>query len=156
MTKENIKEINKLWYHVLKSIIGAVLNLSQNVAEVILGVPPILIQAKINGTKHFLKLNQNPVSRDRYAEFIASKYNDPNTSTLALHSKFKDIFKFLQWKTREHNEHFTAEDKKIVRDNLYGQFFSLSAKSCSYNQKMMNRYVETELWKSSLKTQFQL
>lgn len=156
MSKENTKDIMKLWYHVLKSLIGAVLNLSQNVAEVILGVPPILIQAKINGIKHFLKLIIKPVPNDRYSEFIATKYNDPNTSTSAIHSKLKENFKFLKWKIQEYPSHFTIEDTNIISNDLYGQFFNLSAKSCSYTKKMMNRYIETVLWKSALKTQFQM
>ena len=156
MSKDNIKDITKLWYHVLKSIIGAVLNISLNIAEVILGVPPILIQAKINSIKHFLKLNIKPMPHDRYTEFLIAKYKDSYTSTSAIHSKFKDIFKFLQWKAQEHNDHFTVEDRKITSENLYDQFFNLSPRSCSYTPKMINTYIETELWKSSLKTQFQL
>ena len=156
MSNENIKDIMKLWYHVLKSIVGAVLNISQNIAEIILGVPPILIQAKVNGIKHFLKLNINPVPNDRYIEFLATKYNDPDTSTSVIHSKFKDIFKFLQWKAREYNNHFTGEDNNIISNCLFGEFSNLSSKACSYSQPMINRYVECELWKSALKTQFQL
>lgn len=156
MSNENTKEIMKLWYHVMKSIIGSVLNISQNVAEVILGVPPILIQANINSIKHFLKLNILPVQNDRYAQFIANTYNDPNVVTSAIHSKFKVLFKFLQWKLRHYELHFTAEESTIIRNSLYGEFFNLSRKSCSYTQQMMNRYVESELWISALKTQFQL
>ena len=54
-TEKNLHQINSLWYKILKSITGAVLNVGQNIAEVILGVPPLQIQTKINSIKHFLK-----------------------------------------------------------------------------------------------------
>ena len=156
MSNKNTKEILKLWYRVLKSIIGSVLNISLNVAEVILGVPPILIQANINSIKHFLKLNILPLPNDRYTQFITIMHNDQNTVTFAISTKFKDIFKFLRWKYRKYQQHFTDDDSNIIRNNLYGEFFSLSAKACSYTKQIINLYVETELWKPALKTQFQL
>ena len=156
INKENIKEINKLWYHVLKSITGAVLNISQNLAEVILGVPPIIIQAKINSIKHFLKLNIKPVASDRYKEFLHATYNDPHTLSTSLHIKYKEIFRFLEWKLKEYKPHFTNIEVEIVNTKQFGRFFELSAKASSYTQKMMNRYIEDVLWSSSLKTQFQL
>ena len=156
INKENIKEINKLWYHVLKSITGAVLNISQNLAEVILGVPPIIIQAKINSIKHFLKLNIKPVASDRYKEFLHATYNDPHTLSTSLHIKYKEIFRFLEWKLKEYKPHFTNIEVEIVNTKQFWRFFELSAKASSYTQKMMNRYIEDVLWSSSLKTQFQL
>ena len=156
MSKENTKDILSLWYQILKSIIGSVLNISHNIAEVIVGVPPILIQATVNGIKHFLKLNIKPVQNDRYTKFIANSYNDQNVSTAAIHNTLKVIFKFLQWKSKEYENQFTVEDKVIISNNLYGQFFSLSPKACSYTQHMMQLYTESQLWSASLKTQFQL
>ena len=156
INKENLKEINKLWYHVLKSITGAVLNISQNLAEVILGIPPILMQAKINCIKHFLKLNVKPVPHDRYTEFLSTTHNDPNIRSTSLDIKFKDVFQFLKWKTNEYKSHFTNMEIVIINTNLYGSFFELSPKASSYTQKMMNLYTESVLWKMTLKTQFQL
>ena len=119
-------------------------------------MPPILIQATVNGIKHFLKLNVKPVQNDRYTKFIANTYNDQNISTAAIHNKLKSIFKFLQWKSKEYENQFTVEDKVIITNNLYGQFFSLSPKACSYTQHMMQLYTESQLWSATLKTQFQL
>ena len=62
-------------YHILKSITGAVLNVSQIVAEIILGIPPIVIQTKVNSIKHFLKINNKPVQNDVYSEFLEAAYN---------------------------------------------------------------------------------
>ena len=55
-----------------------------------------------------------------------------------------------------HKNHFTMEDKIIVDGNLYGQFFKLSSKACTYTQNMTNLYIEKELWKPMLKNQFQI
>ena len=156
MTSSNTKNIVQLWYHIIKSIIGAVLNIKHNIAEIILGVPPILIQAKINEIKHFLKLNISPVPNDRYAEFLTTKINDPNTASKTIENKLKDTFKFLKWKQSNYKIHFTAEDKIIIDGNHYGQFFNLSSKACSYTQNMTNQYIEKELWKPMIKTQFQI
>ena len=72
------------------------------------------------------------------------------------HSKIREVFKFLQWKVKEYRNHFSMEDYIIISDSKYGSFFNLSPKACSYTQLMMNHYIETELWKSALKTQFQI
>lgn len=156
ISKDNIKEINKLWYHILKSITGAVLNVNQNVAEVILGMPPILIQTKVNSIKHFLKLNNKPIIRDRYKEFLATTYSDVTKSPRTIHIKFKDIFKFLDWKMKLFPNHFNISDKDIVNRKLYSNFHNLSQKSCSYSKDLINQYIETVLWRSALMNQFQL
>ena len=153
--KDNMTSINKLWYHVLKSIIGAVLNISQVVAELILGVPPLHIQSKVNSIKHFLKLNIKPVPRDRYKEFILKTYSERSKSPRTLHIKLKDIFLFLNWKMNLGSPDFNESDKEIISENLYSNFFNLSAKSCAYSQDLMKKYTEI-LWKKSLTTQFQL
>ena len=156
ITKNNLKEINKLWYHMLKSITGAVLNLSQNVAELILGVPPITIQTKINSIKHFLKLINKPVQNDTYKVFLAATYNEVTKSPTTIHNKFRDMFTFLDWKMKLFPSHFNTIDKDIVSSKLYIDFYKLSEKSCSYTKVMINQYIEQVLWKSTLKNQFQL
>jgi len=156
MSKDNTQDINKLWYHVIKSITGSVLNISQNLAEVILGVPPILIQMTVNNIKHFLKINLKPIPQDRYTEFISSTYNNTEQLSTSIHNKLKIVFKFLKWKTNEYPADFTNNDLEIISNNSYGRFFQLSAKACSYRKKMMDQYTEGVLWKSALKTQFQL
>ena len=60
LTENNLAKIKKLWYKIVKTSIGAILNVSLAVAEIILGLPPLEIQTKINIIKHFLKLNIHP------------------------------------------------------------------------------------------------
>ena len=155
MNSDNINELHKLWYHILKSIVGAVLNISQRNAELILGLPPLHIQNQINSVKHFLKIINTPVQQDIYKEFLSSVYNHEDKSPHNLHNKFKEIFTFLKWKSNQYPSHFTDEDKNIVKENMYSQFFNLSATSCKYTQAIMKNYTEV-LWSSSIKNQMQL
>lgn len=153
---DNIKEINQLWYHILKSISGAILNISQNIAEVILGIPPIQIQTKVNGIKHFLKIINTPAPKDRLKEFLETTYNEQTKSPAVIHNKYKDIFKFLEWKLNHYPSHYNSEDTNIVEGKIFSQFTKLSAKSCTYTKVIINRYIETVIWKSTLVNQFQL
>ena len=155
VTKENLIEINKLWYHILKSIIGAVFNLNQDVAEIILGVPPLTIQFKVNSIKHFLKLNINFVPRDRYKEFIHDTYTEETKSPQILHQKLKDVFMFLTWKMNKKPKDFNDADKEIVKGKQYEHFSRLSDTACSYTQNLMKAFTE-HLWHETLKLKFQL
>ena len=154
-TRANMQEINSFWYHVLKSITGAVFNLKQNLAEVILGVPPLLIQSRINSIKHYLKLNIKPLKRDRYREFIISTYNQFTKSPSSLYTRLKDLFDFLQWKLNRYPTHFNQEDINIIELKMFEQYFSLSEKACVYEKKMMNNYTENMLWTPTLINQYQ-
>ena len=156
MTKDNTKEINQLWYHILKSITGAVLNINQTIAEVILGVPPILIQTKINCIKHFLKIINHPVANDRYKEFLASTYDNEEKSPSRIHQIYKDLFKFLDWKMKVYPLDFSLDDQNTVSSKNYGSFLHLSEQSCTYTKVMMKRYTDTVLWQSAIRNQFQM
>ena len=156
ITNQNMEDINKLWYHILKSITGAVLNVSQIVAEIILGIPPIVIQTKVNSIKHFLKINNKPVQNDVYSEFLEAAYNQDTREPKAIHSRYKDVFNFLKWKILHYPSHFNDVDQTIVNSNEFGQFNHLSLESCTYTQPMMKTYTENMLWASALKNQFQL
>ena len=156
ITKDNIKDINKLWYHIIKSIVGAVLNIKQSVAEIILGIPPIHIQTTVNCIKHLLKLNNQQIQNDRYRDFLNYTYDEAAKSPSIIHKKYKDLFKFLNWKMMMYTEHFTSEDQNIVNNRLYGSFLNLSAKSCTYTKVMIKQYTDTVLWQSSISNQFQL
>jgi hypothetical protein len=156
MTKDNTKEINQLWYHILKSITGAILNINQSIAEVILGVPPILIQTKSNCIKHFLKIINHPVENDRYKEFLGSTYDSEEKSPSRIYQIYKDLFKFLDWKMKMYPSHFNLDDQNIVSTKNYSSFLHLSKQSCSYTKPMMKQYTDTVLWQSALKTQFQM
>ena len=155
-TMNNMQKINSFWYHILKSITGAVLNPRHNVTEVILGVPPLLIQTKINSIKHFLKLNLQPLSRDRYREFLTSTFDESTKSPTSIYTRLKEVFEFLTWKLIKYPSHFSVDDTHIVKNQLLGHFFKLNEKACTYNKPMINSYIEKVLWKSSLTNQYQL
>ena len=155
-TMNNMKQINNFWYHILKSIIGAVLNLRHNIAEVILGVPPLLIQAKINSIKHFLKLNLKPLERDRYREFITNTFTESTKSPTSIYTRLKDVFEFLSWKLTTYPSHFSPDDIHLVNNQQLGRFFMLSEKASTYNKAMINSYTEKVLWKPTLINQYQL
>ena len=155
ITKVNINEINSLLYRMIKAITGAVLNIKQSIAELLLGIPPILIQTKIHSIKHFLKINNMPVQNDTYKLFLTEKYDHSTKSPKAIHSRYKDIFEFLNWKVKLYPSHFTQDDHVIISNNEYHQFTNLTSKACSYTQKMMKSFTEL-VWSSSIKNQFQM
>ena len=156
MTKHNLTEINRLWYHILKSITGAVLNINLNVSEVILGIPPLSIQTRVNSIKHFLKIINTPVQNDAYKSFLTTIYDPTSRGPKLIHNKLKEIFLFLKWKLQHHPTHFTIDDENIVLNKRFCEFTQLSRKSCTYSQSMMKLYTEKELWASSLRNQFQI
>ena len=149
-------EINKLWYHIIKSTTGAVLNINQNIAELILGIPPIPIQTTVHGIKHMLKINNKPVQNDIYKEFITTAYNPTTKEPKSIHNKLKDVFTFLDWKMKNYPTHFNTDDLNTVRTKQLCQFNQLSANCCTYSQTMMKQYTENMLWAPSLKNKFQL
>ena len=155
-TKQNNCEINKLWYHMLKAITGAVLNIKQCTAEIILGLPPIPIQTRVHCIKHFLKVNNTPVQNDAYKRFLCATYNHVTKEPSSLHSKLKDTFNFLEWKLTLHPYHFSNEDQTIISTKKFDDFTHLSKQACTYTQTMMKHYTEQVLWTSSLRNQFQL
>ena len=53
MKDTNMQDINRLWYKIIKSSVGAVLNIRRSLAEVILGIPPIMIMNKVSKIKHY-------------------------------------------------------------------------------------------------------
>ena len=89
-------------------------------------------------------------------QFLSNTYNDQNIVSTSIHKKFKEVFKFLEWKTNEYDPHFSIRDREIISSSMYGQYHELSDKACTYTQQMMKKYTEAVLWNSTLKTQFQL
>ena len=155
-TKENTQDINKLLYRMMKSITGAVLNINQNVAEILLGLPSIQTQTRIHNVKHLLKIINTPVQNDVYKEFLSSTFNQGLKIPKVIHRKYKDLFNFLEWKLALYPNHFTNRDKVIVSGKKYHEFTTLSMKSCTYTSKMMKTYTEETLWAQSIRNQFQL
>ena len=156
INKENLEKINKLWYKILKSITGAVYNIKQEIAELILGLPPIKVQIQMNEIKHFLKVNFSVAKDDRYKEFLRAEYNGKMKTPKIIHSKLKKVFEFLQWKSSNYPNHFTETEHKIIKEQEYEKLWELSPKASSYTKNMTDRYVEKVLWKKVLRTQFQM
>ena len=154
ISEDNLTDIKKLWYKLIKTSIGAVLNISVSVAEVILGLPPLELQTKINRIKHFLKLNILKTPGDLYLQTITDIYNPADKSPSILHSSLKDVFQFLNWKFKQHPEHFSDSDKIILQSSNYSNFGNLSSKSCSYTPSVIKNYTE-KLWSASLNNQYQ-
>ena len=156
ITEQNIKEIEKLWYRILKAIIGAVLNIKYSIAEIILGIPPISIQNKVNRLKHFLKLNNQPIENDRYKEFLESAFNSETNPPTVITRIYKDLFKFLEWKIKKYPNQFNSEDLMIINNKNYARFLHLSQQSCRYTKGMITSYTDTVLWLPKIQNQFQL
>ena len=153
LTESNIEIIKPLWYKILKTSIGAVFNVSMAVAEVILGLPPLEIQTKINRIKHFLKLNILPNPGDLYTQTIMNIYNSDNKSPPILHNSLKEVYHFLNWKLKQHPKDFTDSDKTIICLSKFDNFDQLSIKACSYTPSIINNYTE-KLWSSTLVNKF--
>ena len=151
MKKQNLQEINKLWYKILKTTIGAVFNISLSTAEMILGLPPILIQNKINRIKHYLKLCMNKAPGDRLIDYISlGNLEKPQELKLAI----KEVVKFLEWKILYYPEQFNETDSDIINTRKREEFFQLSDKSCSYNKSIMDKYTEL-LWSDAVRNEYQ-
>ena len=155
-TKHNTTDINKLCYRMLKSITGAVFNIKQSTAEIILGIPPLEIQTKIHGIKHFLKIINSPVQNDIYKNFLANTYNHETKKPISIHKKYQNVFDFLVWKLTRHPSHFNNSDRELIEGKKFEKFTDLSSKACTYTPTMMKSYTEEVLWAISTRNQFQL
>ena len=84
VNKRSIMEVERTWYKVLKEASGAVFNIEQTSAEILLGVPPLEIHANVNSIKHMLKMNILPSLQDPLKELITRQLEDntfsPKTS----------------------------------------------------------------------------
>ena len=154
INEHNLEEIQKLWYKLLKASIGAVFNISASVAEVILGLPPLELQTKINKIKHFLKINILPTPNDVYIHTIKNIYDSNTKSPKILHTSLKEVFHFLDWKLAGHPAEFTDSDIAIIKSLDFTSFGNLSKKSCSYTPNIIKAYTE-KLWKNSLNNKYQ-
>ena len=75
--QQNVTEINIFWYKLLiKSSVGAVLNVRQSLAGLILGLPPIEIVNRITLVKHYLKLSKKINAEDRLIDDIQECFSD--------------------------------------------------------------------------------
>ena len=153
INKRSLEQIEKVWYKMLKAAVGAVFNVKQSIAEVILGIPPILVTTQVNEIKHMLKLNivkhvNDPLSQLVLTELQNSKYNPTITS-------IKEVWKYLDWKRANYPNCFTQEDHIILENKAYDQFLNLSTTSCEYTKKQIKQFTELT-WQNKLNSQFSM
>ena len=152
ITAKNTKEINSLFYKLCKSTIGAVFNIRQSVAEVIVGIPPILITNEVNKVKHFLKIRLSEIPEDRLKNFLQEELQTLNQNV--VHTTLRPVFKFLKWKASEYPQSMNTHDKEIIMRNNQEEFFSLTKNSCKYTKAISDKYTEY-LWKHAIQNEFQ-
>ena len=145
MKPPNMKEIEKLWYKITKSTVGAVFNISQTTAELIIGIPPLQITNKLNKIKHYLKLNMNDENNDRLTEFIKKSLRS-NNSLVDISVALRETFQFLQWKAKNYPSNINEDDMAILNSNSTELFFNISPEACRYNKTIMTAYTE-HMWK---------
>ena len=151
----NTNDINKVWYKIIKSSVGAVFNIRRSLAEIILGIPPLQVLNKINRIKHYLKINLCPTPGDRLLEFIKNCNVDESNSPIDLCSYFKEVYRFLRWKLIKYPEHFTQKETVIIANGSVNEYCELSPKSCSYTKVIIDAYTE-KLWENSITNEYQL
>ena len=149
---KNMEEINKIWYKLVKSAIGAVFNVKTTICEVILGIPPISVQTDINRIKHLLKLKMNPNPIDKYKDFINKCCNGTVSAPREVRTGMKDTFKFLKWKAVQSPSHFSQQDIDIIENQDISKCMELSSKSCYYSKTLIKKYIEL-IWYERLKNQ---
>ena len=153
ISTKNIVEINSLLYKIMKSAIGAVLNIRQSYAELILGLPPIHILTKINKIKHYLKINMTNLPEDKLRDLIKIQLDtDPTSET---YQSIRDVFKYLKWKTQNYPDQVNNLDKIIIDKNSIEDFFKISPETCKYTKGNIQKYTEF-LWQASLQNELQL
>ena len=157
ITNQNIKDIEKLWYKVVKAAVGATFNTRKSVAEIIVGIPPISIQNNINQTKHILKLNIKPAQEDKLRDLIGNSLINRNATEIPtdLSLAMKDVYKFLTWKIAKVPNDFTNRDKEIVEQRNVQEYFQLTEKACKYTKDLINKYTE-QIWSTRVRNEFLL
>ena len=149
-----MKEINTLWYKIIKTTIGAVFNIKLSVGETILGLAPLQTVNQVNLIKHYLKMNIRKTSDDRLKEFIISCLNTIGRTPVELGSALRKVFKYLKWKLVRYPNTFEDEDIQIITQTNINQFFQLSSRACRYTKDIMRHYTE-HIWSESMRNQLQ-
>ena len=153
MTQQNMKDINSLYYKLLKTTVGAVFNIKRSTAEIILGLPPLAIQNKINMIKHYLKIIINDIPDDplrKSIQLAAAQNPHPD-----LQISLRAVYKFLKWKIQSHPGDFNTTDIEIINQNNFTKFNILSKKCGKYTKTLITQYTEL-LWQESIRNEFQL
>ena len=148
----NMKEINSLYYKILKSTVGAVFNIRQSYAEIILGLPPIKVVTEINKVKHNLKIHMAQIPEDRLRDLVEIELRS-NQGSAAYHS-IRQVFKYLKWKLQKYPESIADGDKDIIYSGNIEEFFNISTESCKYTKAIIVNYTEY-LWKNAIQNELQ-
>ena len=152
INKRSIEEINKIWYKLIKSSVGATFNIKLSVGEVILGVTPISIQTTINQVKHLLKLQIYDSPEDCLKEYVRSCLASEISQPVELKTAMKEVYKFLKFKLTCHPKDFTAEDVIIISNQDISHYCELSPKSCTYTKGCIRKYTEL-IWQDKIRNQ---
>ena len=157
MNEKNMKQVEQIWYKIIKSAIGATFNIRKSLAEIILGMPPIVIQNQMNKVKFYLKINIKPAKEDRLRDFIKRCYEDHQQANIVKELKvsIRDVFRFLKWKLAEIPSDFTQDEIDIIQNLRYDQYFQLSTTACSYTKTQILHYTE-KIWASKIENEFAL
>ena len=65
-----------------------------------------------------------------------------------------EVIKFLEWKHKIHEDHFTEEDVQIIKQRDKTKYCNLSARCCSYSKGDMVKFTEF-LWSTAIRNEFQ-
>ena len=152
MNQKNMKDINCLYYKILKSTVGAVFNVRQSKIEVILGLPPVNIQNKVNQVKHYLKIITNEVPDDPLLKTIQN-ITASNSIPAEMYNKIRSVYTFLRWKLQQRPQQFSQEDQVIIQQNDFSRFHLLSSSCGLYTKDIMKKYTEI-LWAASIGNEF--
>lgn len=153
INNKSIQEVESVWYRMIKAATGAVFNIKLSLAEVILGVLPLVVSNRINSVKHYLKLNIFPTTEDPLVTLINEQLESISYNRLT--NNIKDVFQFLQWKTQIQPDSFTEKDVYIIGNNYLEKYSELSQSSCAYSKPLIKAYSET-VWQALVNSQYQL
>ena len=125
-TNANLMQLNKLWYKVAKSAIGAVFNVQHTIAEVILGVPPLSVMGRVLAVKHYLKALST--TDDIHKSFLFEEVKSGNPAIL---SQMKDVVRFIKWKHDLYPRSILPADIALISRCLSSdELFELSKRTC--------------------------
>ena len=151
LNSKTLSVINRMWYKLVKSAVGATFNLKLETGEMILGLPPVKLQTSINRTKHYLKINITQNNQDLLKESVKSCLAK-RTPPAEINDTFREIFKFLKWKQKICPQNFNQNDMEIISSNNFTGYFDLSSESCKYTKGAIRKFTEY-LWASSSRNQ---
>jgi hypothetical protein len=144
-------ELNKLWYKVAKSAVGAVFNVQSNIVEVILGVPSLNVTSRVLTVKHYLKALCRS-DGNIHRQFISKEIDSGN---VAVMTHMRDVQQFLKWKAEVYPETFNPNDTLILEMNDMTQLPNLSRKACHYTKGSMRLFTEL-IWQECINNQLMM